>query len=79
MVVLCKIEPTQMRMLFEAKGERHFSIRRVIFWIKVWIKAHFSLNIPDYKEPAAEERRTEEAAVEQGSNLNKYVHIIDYH
>ena len=39
----------------------------------------FSLNIPDYKEPAAEERRTEEAAVEQGSNLNKYVHIIDYH
>lgn len=29
----------------------------------------FSLNIPDYKEPAAEERRTEEAAVEQGSNL----------
>ena len=38
----------------------------------------FSLNIPDYKEPAAEERRTEEAAVEQGSNLINIDCITEY-
>ena len=38
----------------------------------------FSLSIPDYKEPAAEERRTEEAAVEQGSNLINIDCITEY-